>query len=354
MMIIRYGVGLIFLMVLYLIAWPVPIDPVTWQPPPAPALEGQYAVNDYLAAVEIIGKDDSIGPEDVDVDDEGRIYGAYEDGRIIRYSASGENLGVFADTKGRPLGLDFDSAGNLIIADAVRGLLSVNKDGLIRTLATEIDGIPFGFTDDVDIGPDGMIYFSDASEKFGIHDYRADLFEHRPHGKILSYDPVSEKLTLLLDGLYFANGVAVDPNGQFLLFNETYDYSVSKYWLQGPKTGSREKIFTNMPGFPDGISTGSKGIFWLAMYTPRNADADALAPKPFLRKIVFRLPLFMQPAPGRHGFVLGIDGNGNVIHNLQDPDLESYSPITSVEEENGVLYLGSLIYPGLARIKRPQ
>jgi sugar lactone lactonase YvrE len=242
----------------------------------------------------------------------------------------------------------------LIIADAVRGLLSVNKDGLIRTLATEIDGIPFGFTDDVDIGPDGMIYFSDASEKFGIHDYRADLFEHRPHGKILSYDPVSEKLTLLLDGLYFANGVAVDPNGQFLLFNETYDYSVSKYWLQGPKTGSREKIFTNMPGFPDGISTGSKGIFWLAMYTPRNADADALAPKPFLRKIVFRLPLFMQPAPGRHGFVLGIDGNGNVIHNLQDPDLESYSPITSVEEENGVLYLGSLIYPGLARIKRPQ
>ena len=256
MMIIRYGVGLIFLMVLYLIAWPVPIDPVTWQPPPAPALEGQYAVNDYLAAVEIIGKDDGIGPEDVDVDDEGRIYGAYEDGRIIRYSASGENLGVFADTKGRPLGLDFDSAGNLIIADAVRGLLSVNKDGLIRTLATEIDGIPFGFTDDVDIGPDGMIYFSDASEKFGIHDYRADLFEHRPHGKILSYDPVSEKLTLLLDGLYFANGVAVDPNGQFLLFNETYDYSVSKYWLQGPKTGSREKIFTNMPGFPDGISTG--------------------------------------------------------------------------------------------------
>mgnify|MGYP000188577177 CR=1 FL=1 len=354
MMIIRYGVGLIFLMVLYLIAWPVPIDPVTWQPPPAPALEGQYAVNDYLAAVEIIGKDDGIGPEDVDVDDAGRIYGAYEDGRIIRYSASGENLGVFADTKGRPLGLDFDSAGNLIIADAVKGLLSADKNGTIRVLATEIDGIPFGFTDDVDIGLDDMIYFSDASEKFGIHDYRADLFEHRPHGKILSYDPATEKLTLLLDGLYFANGVAVDPNGQFLLFNETYDYSVSKYWLQGPKTGSREKIFTNMPGFPDGISTGSKGIFWIAMYTPRNADADALAPKPFLRKIVFRLPLFMQPAPVRHGFVLGIDGNGNVIHNLQDPDLESYSPITSVEEENGVLYLGSLIYPGLARIKRPQ
>ena len=62
----------------------------------------------------------------------------------------------------------------------------------------------------------------------------------------------------------------------------------------------------------------------------------------------------MQPAPVRHGFVLGIDANGKTVFNLQDPDLESYSPITSVEEENGVLYLGSLNYPGLASIKRPQ
>ena len=354
MKIIRYVLGLIFLMVIYLIAWPVSIDPVAWDPPLAPALEGKYAVNNYLAAVNIIHTNEANGPEDVDVDNEGRIYGGFLDGRIIRFSPNGENLGVFANTKGRPLGLDFDNEGNLIIADAIKGLLSVDKNGAIKILATEIEGTPLKFTDDVDVGPDNMIYFSDASEKFGVQEYRSDLWEHRPHGKIIRYDPSSKNLTLLLDGLYFANGVAVSPDGQFLLFNETYDYSVSKYWLQGPKTGTREKIFTNTPGFPDGISTGSNGIFWIGMYTLRNADADALSPKPFLRKIVFRLPLFMQPAPVRHGFVLGIDGNGNVIHNLQDPDLESYSPITSVEEENGVLYLGSLIYPGLARIKRPQ
>ena len=90
------------------------------------------------------------------------------------------------------------------------------------------------------------------------------------------------------------------------------------------------------------------------MFTPRNAAADALAPKPFMRKIVYRLPLFIQPAPVRHGFILGIDSNGNVIYNLQDPSPNSFSPITSVEEENGVLYLGSLDYPGIASIKRPQ
>jgi hypothetical protein len=73
-----------------------------------------------------------------------------------------------------------------------------------------------------------------------------------------------------------------------------------------------------------------------------------------MRKIVYRLPLFIQPAPVRHGFILGIDSNGNVIYNLQDPSPNSFSPITSVEEENGVLYLGSLNYPGFANIKRPQ
>ena len=69
---------------------------------------------------------------------------------------------------------------------------------------------------------------------------------------------------------------------------------------------------------------------------------------------MYRLPLFVQPAPVRYGFVLGIDSNGKVIYNLQDPSPNSFSPITSVEENNGVLYFGSLNYPGIASIKRPQ
>ena len=66
------------------------------------------------------------------------------------------------------------------------------------------------------------------------------------------------------------------------------------------------------------------------------------------------MPHLLQPAPERHGFVLGIDSNGNVVYNLQDPSPESFSPITSIEEDNGMLYLGSLEYAGIARIKRPE
>ena len=81
---------------------------------------------------------------------------------------------------------------------------------------------------------------------------------------------------------------------------------------------------------------------------------DNLAGRPFLRKMVLRMPEAAQPAPDRHGFILGIDSDGNVVHNLQHPDPDSFSPITSVEEKDGVLYLGSLTYHGFARIRAPE
>jgi len=258
------------------------------------------------------------------------------------------------NTNGRPLGLAFDANNNLIIADANKGLLSADPNGNLKSLTTEVHGIPFAFTDDVDIGPDGIIYFTDASSKYNIDNYRLDLMEHRPWGRLLSYSPKSGITGSLLGGLYFANGVAVSPDGNYVLVNETSNYQVRKYWLKGQQAGQSEIIINNLPGFPDGISSNGKGIYWIALPALRKSIVDYCADKPFLRKIILRLPEWLQPSPDRHGFVLGIDGNGKVIHNLQYPSPDSFSPITSVEEIGGILYLGSLTYPGFARIPAPQ
>ena len=109
----------------YLLFWPVPIEPVAWQAPQAPALEGPYAVNDKLANVSQFGQGEGIGPEDVAIDDNGYFYVGYDDGRIVRFDPDGKHPDLIADTKGRPLGLDFDPAGNLIVADGYKGLLSI-------------------------------------------------------------------------------------------------------------------------------------------------------------------------------------------------------------------------------------
>ena len=343
----------ILLLAGYLLFWPVPIDPVSWQPPEPPTLTGEYEPNSVLAAIERLEVDDSFGPEDVAVDGEGRIYGGLDNGLLIRFDATGRNPEVFARTGGRPLGLHFDQAGNLIVADAYKGLLSVNAQGEITVLGTESDGVPFLFTDDLDIATDGTIYFTDASFRFDQKNYKLDAMEHRPNGRLLAYDPATRQTTTLLSDLYFANGVAISPDERFVLVNETWKYRVTRYWLAGEKKGTSDIFIDNLPGFPDGISCNDHNTFWLALASPRNPLIDKLGPKPFMRKVLTRLPKFVHPKPIRHGFVLGLDVQGQIVHNLQDPSGKQFAVITSVEQHENTLYLGSLEEHAIGRVAVP-
>ncbi len=345
--------ALLLLVAVYLCFWPVGLDPVAWAAPAPPAMAGVYAPNTLLAGAQRFQLPDGVGPEDVAVDAAGRFYGGLADGRIVRFDADGTGPHPFADTGGRPLGLHFDASGNLIVADAMKGLLAVDPNGAVFVLATEAEGVPFGFTDDLDIGADGTIYFSDASAKFSIHHYKNDALEHRPHGRLMAYEPATQTVRVLLKDLYFANGVAVSPDQSFVLVNETWKYRITRYWLSGARAGTSEPFIENLPGFPDGVSCNGRDTFWVAMASPRNALLDNLAPYPFLRGIVARLPAFLQPKPEHYAFVLGLDIRGRVSHNLQDPAATAIAYVTSVEEHQGTLYLGSLIDTGAARLAVP-
>jgi YD repeat-containing protein len=339
----RIGVALSLILVvlaLYLTLWPVPIDPAPWTPPAPPGLEGVFATNSRLAKVKRIPAGGH-GPEDVAIDGKGRLYTGLDDGRIVRIGPDGK-VETFAETGGRPLGLDWDAAGNLIVADGDKGLLSVSPKGVVTTLTTAHGGVRFALTDDVDVGPDGVYYFTDASSRFAMKQYKLDLLEHRPSGRLLAYDPRTKQTRLLIKGLYFANGVAVAHDASFVLVAETGRYSITRYWLTGERAGRHEVLIENLPGFPDGVSAGTNGVFWVAIVSPRDPTLDFTLARPFLRKVVARLPEFMMPAPRRHGFVLGLDAKGRVVRNLQDPSPSSFSPITSVEEHEDALYLGSL------------
>ncbi|MDJ0763580.1 MAG: SMP-30/gluconolactonase/LRE family protein [Myxococcota bacterium] len=333
----------------YLLFWPVPIDPVAWQAPQAPALAGRYAINDTLATVNWLAVDQGVGPEDVAIDGLGRLYVGYEDGRLVRFDPNGENPAVLANTGGRPLGLDFDLNGNLIIADGYKGLLQLSMDGELTVLSTQANGLSFGFTDDVDVANDGMIYFSDASSKFGpAMKARDDVFEHGGHGRLLKYDPQRGVTTTLLSGLQFANGVAICPDQRCVMVTQTGSYDIVRYWLDGEKAGTSDVFFSNLPGIPDGMSSNGRDTYWVALYTPRNALLDRMSGRPLLRKVAWRLPKMLQPQPATHAFVLGLDLNGTVVHNLQHKAPGSFHPITSAEQFGNKLYLGSLNQPAFA------
>ena len=181
-----------------------------------------------------------------------------------------------------------------------------------------------------------------------------DLMEHRPNGRFLAYDPGTKTTKLLLDKLYFANGVAVSPDQSFVLVVETSKYRVQRYWLTGPRKGKSDIFIDNLPGFPDSISSNGKDTFWLALVQGLESrkEMDSILPQPFIRKILVRLPESAS-TPKNDGFVLGLDMDGRVTYNLQDAS-RSYVQITNVVEHDGMLYLGSIKEDAIGRLPVPR
>jgi YD repeat-containing protein len=341
---------LIAAMAIYLAITPSPIDPLAWQAPPAPAMTGVLEPNDTLMKTELLGRGQLHGPEDTAVDAQGRVYAGLHDGRIVRIEADG-SVATFVDTRGRPLGMDFDAAGRLIVADAYKGLLSIDPQGQIKVLSTEAEGLPFKFTDDLDIASDGTIYFSDASSRFAQPDYLLDLLEARPHGRLLSYNPGSGETRVLLKDLYFANGVALSANEDFVLVNETYRYRISRYWLKGEQAGTQDVFIDNLPGLPDNLQGDRAGTFWVALPTPRKADADFLHRHPWLKAQLAKLPRALWPKAIPYGFAIAINEQGEIVRSLHDTSGSHLRMVTSVKPVGDYLYFGSLDNDRIGRLK---
>lgn len=352
--IVLAAVGIVILLaiifLIYLSTLKSPIDPVAYNAPEKPEMSGVLEPNDLLQSAEILAKGKVNAPEEVAVDEKGVVYFGTPEGTISRLLPSGV-IETFTTTGGRPLGMKFDPKGNLIVADAQKGLLSVNPQGSIMILATSADGVPFRCTDALDISKNGTIYFTDASDKFPLKDYLFDMLEARPHGRLMRYDPATNTVTVLVRGLNFANGVALSKDEDFVLVNETYKYRIHRYWLTGAKAGSQDIFIENLPGFPDNISYNGNGKFWLALLTVRNDMLDTLHKYPKIKSMLSKLPASLWSKSKKYGFVVALDDNGKITETLQDPTGKHMYDVTSAREYAGYLYLGSLHADHIGKLK---
>lgn len=348
------GLGLLLA---YLLLWPVPVSPLAWAAPRDAGLIEPYGANDRLQAATTIDLGGFSGPEDAAVAQDGFIYAATHD-EIIRFRPDGTELGVFADTGGRPLGIEFDAEGNLVVANAVSGLQRISPNGNIETLVDSYDGRKIVYANSVAIAGDGRIFFTDSSSKFSAAmpggTFAAsllDILEHGGHGRVFVHHPDSGETEVLLAGIDFANGIAISDDQQYLLVNETGHYRVLRLWLEGPAAGTHDVIIDNLPGFPDNLNNGLNGRFWVGLIAPRNQLIDDLADNPFIRKMILRLPRGMRPTAEPSSHVIGINGEGDVLMSLQDTDAH-YPSITGVIETQQFLYLTTLFGNRFARLDK--
>jgi sugar lactone lactonase YvrE len=316
------------------------VDPVVWQPGPNPGLSGEFAPNDAIASAKALLDGVGFGPEDIALGPDGWMYTGYRDGRIVRFRADGDYQ-EFVDTGGYPLGMRFDKDSKLIVADSDKGVLSISPNGAIEVLANSVDGEPIKFIDGLDVAEEGTIWFTDASMRFSHHENLYIFVEGRATGRLLSYSRETREVTVRLEGLSFANGVAVAPGDEFVLVSETAAVRIRRLWLKGDKAGNDDIFIEGLPGTPDNLSVDDDGTFWAGIAGLRDPKFEALAERPFVRRLMGALPVASLAPGGTHAFVIGMDSTGKVTHNLQDPD-SRYSTTTSATRVGDQLYITGL------------
>jgi sugar lactone lactonase YvrE len=331
----------------YLLIWPVPILPEAWDAPKDKGYVGVFKKNRRLGPATAVSIGNYRGPEHVAVDGEGQFYVPSERGSVLRVSNDGKKVEVFANTGGRPLGMMFDGGANLIVADAVKGLLSIDPTGKVSVLADQSGRIRINFANSLDIASDGRIYFTDSSTKFrpSIFGTRQaslyDLLEHGGKGRLLRFDPISKAVDIILEGLQFANGITLSHDKKSIYLAETGAYRISRYWLSGKREGEKEIVLDNLPGFPDNITAGQNGRYWVTLVSPRVKLVDQLSSWPRIRKMTQRLPKQMRPKEIPYGHIIAFNDAGKVVQDLQDPS-GRLRTLTSVTETDKELLIGNL------------
>jgi sugar lactone lactonase YvrE len=355
---LRFGVvvGLMSLAATaYLCFWPVPAEPIAWRASTPPGYTGAFAPNTRLAGLRSIDIGQEVGPEHIAIGPDGKLYAAMTSGSLLRMDPTGLKQEIFANTGGRVLGFDFDTEGRMIAADALKGLLAIDAAAHVSVLADHVSpDDPIRYADAVVVAPDKTIYLTDASTRFSPAEwggtYEAsvlDIIEQSATGRVLAYDPATKKVRVVAHGFSFANGIALSSDGHTLFVNETGRYRIWK--VDGHandvdvRSGSplAKVLLDNLPGYPDNLMRGRDGRVWVGLFKPRNPAADSLAERPFLRKVLLRLPRFLLPLGDSYGHIFAIDEDGRVTEDLQDPS-GAYPETTSATETADRLYVHSL------------
>jgi len=293
------------------------------------------------------------GCEDVLVDAEGWVLTGTEDGSVFRVRPDGARIDRVGSTGGRPLGLELLPDGRVLVCDSERGLLALEPaDGRIEVLATHAAGGRIKVCNNAAVHSSGDIYFSDSSQVHELAKWRADLAENTATGRLLRRG-TDGSVEVLLDGLRFANGVALSADESYVAVAESGGRTVVRRWLTGDRAGEVDHLAEDLPGYPDNISRGSDGLIWVAIAAPVNALLERLTTWPVpVRRLAGRLPARLQPAPQRLVRVMAFDDAGRVVHDLSaEPD--DFHMVTGVRESVGRVWLGSLEEPAVAVLDVP-
>jgi len=197
-------------------------------------------------------------PEGVAWSPTGWIASGGEAGQLYAVDPAG-TVRQFAETGGFALGMAFDGADNLYVCDMGRhAVVRVDaQSGQVDDVTTGRGDVAVRVPNFPVFTADGYLFFSDSGN---WADADGLVFVLAPSGAV---SVASEKAG------GFTNGLAIDPDGEFLYVVETSGPRISRLALLGQgRLGPRETVVDLPNTVPDGIAFAADGTLLIACYRP--------------------------------------------------------------------------------------
>ena len=195
-------------------------------------------------------------------DDSGFLYVSDEEiNKIYRVFLDGRKEEVIS--LGDPDGNTYDRQHRLIdCASVLRAIIAVTPDGQYTVLADRFEGKKLNSPNDVVVGPDGAIYFTDPTLDL-VKGEKQEI----PFQGVYRLD-ANGNLRLLTNDLTQPNGLAFSPDGKHFYVDDDEARNIRVYDVAAGGTLSNGKIFGEEPGgphegVPDGIKVDTKGNLYV-------------------------------------------------------------------------------------------
>ena len=179
-------------------------------------------------------------------EEKNKIYRVFPDGRKEEFLSLGD-----------PDGSTFDRNHRLIsTADVLRAIIAVEPDGQYRVLADKYEGKKFNSPNDVVLGPDGALYFTDPTLDLVKGEKQEIPFQG-------VYRLASDgTVSLLIRDLEQPNGLAFSPDGKRLYVDDTKQRDIHVYDVGANGDVKNGRLFgkeEGNDGVPDGMKVDVKG-----------------------------------------------------------------------------------------------
>lgn len=328
-------------------------------------------------SIEKIGLGVLNGPESMVWDQAGNLYTSIADGTVRKVDKTTGDITIYAYSVpglsaedrakcgtsvlheplcGRPLGLQFDSQENLWIADAYKGILKVPRSNPsnVQVIVNQFNGVPFKMPNSLYLTNDEKtLYFTDTSQQYTRMQFVAIVVANKPDGRLFKLDLQTGALTVEIDDLRFANGVAVGKNEEFLAVNECSARKIRKYYLKGKKAGKNEVMVDDIGGYNDNIRPDGDGNFYVGLFSHTSEEMSAILDYPKLQALTIQYipPLDTLSMIENAGIVKKIDSKGRVIDTIESADASVWARTAEADVHDGYLYLGSVLNNHIGRVK---